>query len=129
MCALCVYIVTFTINPSVLLLVQAVTVVKTEEEKKKSSGASVFCKRLVSLNLFYFYGFLNNCVNWTLLSCSAVFPQLSLAPVFFFKQLMLTKFWSILTCDLLLKAWLKAEKKSRHPETVPHLIILKEGND
>ena len=97
--------------------------------KKKSSGASVFCKRLVSLNLFYFYGFLNNCVNWTLLSCSAVFPQLSLSPVFFFKQLMLTKFWSILTCNLLLKAWLKAGQKSRHPETVPHLIILKEGND
>lgn len=41
---LCVYIVTFTINPSVLLLVQAVTVVKTDEEKKQPSGASVFVK-------------------------------------------------------------------------------------
>lgn len=55
----CLYIVTFTTNTSVFLLMQAVTVVKTEEETNQTSGASVFVNCLqVSLHLFYLHAFL-----------------------------------------------------------------------
>lgn len=55
----CLYIVTYTTNTSVFLLMQAVTVVKTEEETNQTSGASVFVNCLqISLHLFYLHAFL-----------------------------------------------------------------------